>query len=702
MASGCGPAGDSPDPSTVGPYATTSSEYRFPPAIDTEVLPGVTTEVWGAVYRPTTLGNHHHPLLVFLHGNHPTCGVGTNPRVDTSCEYTFDGTCPTGQVVVPNHLGYEYLATRLASWGYIVVSINANRGITCGTPVTGDNGLNLARGRLVLRHLALLAQWNRQGGTPSSLGFDMTGQLDLQHVGLMGHSRGGEGVRAAYNLYKDAGSTWPAEIKDPMIVRGIFEIGPVDGQTSRTLDAAGTAWNVLLPMCDGDVADLEGMKPYDRMSKDLNETPAFPKSMFAVWGANHDFYNTQWQVNDSPGCVGMKPLWATAQAGSVPEQDTALVSALGFFRSYVGEQVTTTFAQTFDPQFALPAWLTQITRVDRTFSASPNSRYTFQADTFNGATGTDSLNQPEDSVGLTGSHVGIIEHDPSFHAVDLIWNSAGPNTYFQDNWVAAGQGLDLTRYETLDFRISRANNPLLNGVVDTDFEVQLVNNDGTLTAAMPIALYASITGPVGTPKVLHETLQTVRIPLADFNSPKSARAVRFTFNSTATGDLFVADIGLSAKGSEPWSGTLPQLAPTPATPIATTKSLLLSSVLSSAVTAPLGGPMAATAPMSKSSNKIVRLERRTRGDTFVELEVESSEPFAVRDALPVLVAQGQPVAVGFIPTTGDTRHMIFRVEDANMAALPDGFAVTIGHREDPHGELRDLGKLHKANWPGKR
>ena len=70
------------------------------------------------------------------------------------------------------------------------------------------------------------------------------------------------------------------------------QIKSADGQTSRVLNADGTAWTVLLPMCDGDVSDLEGVRPFDRMMAIRSESPATPKSTFTVWGTNHNFYNT--------------------------------------------------------------------------------------------------------------------------------------------------------------------------------------------------------------------------------------------------------------------------------------------------------------------------------------------------------------------------------------------------------------------------
>jgi len=311
-----------PDPTGQGSLATTTTEYRFDASVDPDVMPDRATEVWAQMWRPVDLGDTPRPLLVFLHGNHGTCGRGS-PRIDDNAAYTNTGTCTPPYVVTPNHMGYAYLAERLASWGYIVVSINANRGITAGRGVSGDAGLILARGNLVLKHLQKLADWNAAAeATPASLGVDLKGRIDFDHVGLMGHSRGGEGVRAAYNLYKDPGSPWPARIKVPLNVRSILEYAPVDGQSDRVLDALGTAWNVVLPMCDGDVFDLQGMLPFDRMTLKDSEPSATPKSIFAVFGANHNFFNTEWQQSDARGCrgVGNTAIFSPAASASEIQQ----------------------------------------------------------------------------------------------------------------------------------------------------------------------------------------------------------------------------------------------------------------------------------------------------------------------------------------------------------------------------------------------
>lgn len=151
-------------PDATGGSTPNSEEYRLPASIDTDVLTGRNTELWAKVYWPADFSGGPYPLVLFLHGNHDTCGrIGTSPRVDDKSDYTLTGACPAGYSVVNNHLGFEYLATQLASSGYIVASLNANRGIT-GAPNPDasypDDPLHIfSRGRLVLKHLETLRKW---------------------------------------------------------------------------------------------------------------------------------------------------------------------------------------------------------------------------------------------------------------------------------------------------------------------------------------------------------------------------------------------------------------------------------------------------------------------------------------------------------------------------------------------------------------
>ena len=115
-----------PDATGTKPGVTVGSfEYYIPGILDTDVAP-IPIDLWARVYIPSGYSGRL-PLVVLLHGNHATCGTdnGFGPaRRDDNIQYTLTGTCPDRYIVIPNHAGYDYLARPLATWGYIVVSIN--------------------------------------------------------------------------------------------------------------------------------------------------------------------------------------------------------------------------------------------------------------------------------------------------------------------------------------------------------------------------------------------------------------------------------------------------------------------------------------------------------------------------------------------------------------------------------------------------
>ena len=678
-----------PDATGPGPSATTSAEYKLPASIDPDVATELATELWARVYRPVDLSGAPHPLLVFLHGNHATCGryEGAGPgRLDINVQYTFTGTCPPGYVVVPSHAGYSYLAERLASWGYVVVSINANRGVNAAPGVTVDRGLNLRRGRLVLKHLQRLSEWNAAGGAPASLGFDMQGTLDFAHVGMLGHSRGGEGVRAAYNLYRDPGSIWPARI-GPIGFEGIFEIGPVDGQTSRILNADGTSWNVLLPMCDGDVFNLQGVKPFDRMMLIRTEVPATPKSTFTVWGANHNFYNTEWQLSDSPGCLGHKRLFDHL-LGSPDQRATALASVLAFFRGHIGPAADPAFATLFNPQFDFPSSVADVTRIDRGYSDSPNAAVTRTFDDFDQPTGFNSSGALNTASNVTVTHGGIANHSAQQRVAQIAWRAPGSQTYFQSNWTPPGQGQSAKGFKTLDFRVSRQCGDAACSKTDsqwlaaTSFSVRLVGADGKLSNAIPISNYLTLTGPVGGLVTFvgsspHPILQTIRVPLAAFgNGPivGNLRGVRFTFDDTKADEIFIGNIRLSTVSG---ANAAPFFAPGT---LAGADSVIDDSAARTDV------------------NQIKSLRQVTLADgtTSVEIELTSNREMLPQGELLVLRIGEQDFSTGRYPQTGETGTVTFTLSAQEFGALQDGAPVTLQYGEGHDDAGWRFGKINKG------
>jgi hypothetical protein len=674
--------------------ATIISEYKLPARLDPEVTASIVTELWAAVVRPLTLSDgRRYPLLVFLHGNHGTCGIGENPRSDFSCEYTGSGTCSDGFVVVPSHRGYDYVATELAARGFIVVSVNANRGITCGPGEEGDGGFNLARGRLLLKHLAQLGAWNRGlEPTPDSVGVSLEGKLDFSQLGMMGHSRGGEGVRAAYEQFRDPSSPWPRRIGDNVVFRALFEIGPVDGQTSRVLNADGVAWNVLLPMCDGDVSDLQGVKPFDRMLLLRSELRETSKSTYVAWGTNHNYFNSEWQQSDSPGCTDHRALFSDGPGitGSAEQRQIGLRSMLTFFLANVGRQRNSALNELFDPTSALET----STRIDRGYTSSLRPNRGLSLEDFSGPTGVTARGLPTSALNVEVAHTSLPEHDRRLRGAAVAWSAsvpgAAPERYFELPLSTTPEGLDLGGYTHLDFRAGRSfgDDPR----AATALVVQLVNADGSLSQPLDGASYGlRLDGPVGGPSGSHLVLQTARIPLAAFpgGTPAAVRGIRFGFPGAAGARLFISSVrvGLGSaslspvqatRGGSASSGSPGTASPEPPSPLA-------SDVI-------LGQRPRAVRQLFADGNAVVAL--RALDDRRVEIELASPQPFSAQGDLLVLDVGAQRATQSRHPG-GSLQRVVFTLNAQSFAQARSGERLRVRYASN---DLRqwDFGQLDKA------
>ncbi|MCU0492229.1 MAG: hypothetical protein MUD01_11605, partial [Chloroflexaceae bacterium] len=149
------------------------------------------------------------------------------------------------------------------------------------------------------------------------------------------------------------------------------------------------------------------------------------------------------------------------------------------------------------------------------------------------------------------------EHDRSQRAAQIVWQQAGASTYFQSNWTAAGQGINITTYQTLDMRLTRLDTvlagflPPTNNV--TNFRVQLAHADGSFSAPISINRYVELRevavgtrGDIDVPGSgrYHLILQTARIPLTDFANSKldQVRGVRLVFDDTPRGAIYLANM----------------------------------------------------------------------------------------------------------------------------------------------------------------
>jgi hypothetical protein len=260
-----------PDPGKLGPLATTRAQYSFG---DTalKVPSGAKVEVLGEVTYPKAVATRPaSPVIILMHGRHDVCG-----RKDGKTAYKWP--CPAGYRRIASEQGYRGLADLLASHGNIVVSVAAN-GINASDEAAADGGAR-DRGFLVLHHLNVWRGWSSTN-VKGPFGTKFVGKINFANVGLMGHSRGGEGVVAALAENKRTGSKYG--------IKAVVPLAPVD---FTRLSTRGTATMTLVPYCDGDVSDLQGVHFFDDAT--TGKVDPVPHALLGVLGANHNFFNTVW------------------------------------------------------------------------------------------------------------------------------------------------------------------------------------------------------------------------------------------------------------------------------------------------------------------------------------------------------------------------------------------------------------------------
>jgi len=228
----------------------------------------------GRVWFPR--GEGPFPLVLIVHGNH-------------SMEDFSDP-------------GYAYLGELLASRGFIFVSVDENfinSSFSSRLDELYGRGLkteNDARGWLLLKHLELWRAWNEDANSR------FRDQVDLDRIGLIGHSRGGEAVAVAYAFnalerYPDDASVL---FDFGFDIRAVVAIAPVDGQyepAGRGASLVDANYFVLHGSHDGDVQSFAGSRQFERVHL-TGESFKFKSSLY-VFGANHGQFNTSWGRSDS-------------------------------------------------------------------------------------------------------------------------------------------------------------------------------------------------------------------------------------------------------------------------------------------------------------------------------------------------------------------------------------------------------------------
>jgi hypothetical protein len=345
------------DPAKTGVHHVSEGIYDFgDQAIPLLNIGGIRGEMEGKIYLPD--GPGPKPVVVFLHGRHSSCyGPGKANPAGWPCTTSPDST--EQRFPIPSFLGYDAPARALASNGYAVVSISANAINASDNQRAADYGAQ-ARGELILDTLRMLKKADTGAGVVYHDAFtdrdvdlaqaltgdvtpaDLVGQFNLSDVGIMGHSRGGEGVTAASTL-NDA-----LPVAQQFGIKAVLPLAPVDYDR---ISLPNVATATILPYCDGDVENLMGQHIVDDSRHSFDDNVL--RSAVLVMGANHNYFNTIWTPGGWPS--GTSDDWASLATGAndpvcapdsatttrlTPTQQVSVETAYvaGFFRLTLGNE----------------------------------------------------------------------------------------------------------------------------------------------------------------------------------------------------------------------------------------------------------------------------------------------------------------------------------------------------------------------------
>ncbi|MFJ8827122.1 alpha/beta hydrolase [Streptomyces sp. NPDC102467] len=268
---------------------------------------GEPAELTGVVHYPADLATGRHPLIVMMHGLHETCADREADAARTAAERDGDDAayeaadaklyawpCAPGTPALPNQLGYDYLARTLAGQGFVVVSVGAN-GINASS-VTGDDNA-AARADLLNRQLRMWQELSSQGkgalagkftdpvtGAARRVGF--AHHVDMGNVGIMGHSRAGAGV--TWQAADSHRGQWPKGVE----VKAVAALAPAYNVMTEDMSQYAitkTPFATFRGTCDGQVGSEALWFAADAAKG--NRSGFY---QFAIHGANHNYFNTQW------------------------------------------------------------------------------------------------------------------------------------------------------------------------------------------------------------------------------------------------------------------------------------------------------------------------------------------------------------------------------------------------------------------------
>ena len=453
-------------------------------------------------------GDGPFPLVLIVHGNH-------NPE-----ELSYPG--------------YDYLTSHLATHGFIAVSVEED---FLNGGVSGEMD---ARGIVLLRHLQLFREWNQDPAHP------LYGKINMRQIGLAGHSRGGEGITAAWLFNTTKHNPADPLHKFHFRIRSLFAIAPVDGQLFmfpfNEVVLRNVDYFIMHGSHDGDVSDFQGHGAYDR-ALPVDEPGEAEKALLFAQGANHGQWNQVW----APGGDPYPPSYSNVPLMSADDQQMiGLLFMTGWFR-----------------------WTLQGRACYRLMTAGEREFPSFPAITLNRQYQNEErlflAHYQEDSDQATASYPGATISGPNlalWYEDDMppgetmgvfnAWDTTGAS-YRID--LPASDDLDDMTHLSLNVGQVYESSDVYNIFGDPqDFAVQLVI-DGVTSDPLIASDYRTLVSPCrviygGSYDRSKTVLDTLRIPLEDFDGgnpvlPSQVEAIILTYEQKPSGKLGIDEISFT-------------------------------------------------------------------------------------------------------------------------------------------------------------
>jgi len=481
----------------------------------------ISTRLDGWWALPPKRFHGRRPVVVLIHGSYPTC---TTPQGPDDSDLL---PCDRGHRVIDNARGLTYLVDALAKAGYVALSVDGNVAFGQDNHIHyGDGFQSTSSGAFslralivdrVLRRLAVASHHGRFAGRR------LVGRLDLGHVGIAGHSRGGEGVIDG-------------------AAQGVFSHGPY--HLSALLGLAPTNFDLLTPpdvpfaillgYCDGDVFNLGGLAYYDATTRDPNRvSPAYAQVLL---GANHNFFDTAWTFQDEAfgtpycahGAIGHSRL------SSARQRAAAIRFARAFFRRHLsGGGASSVLATTGTAPASISGAL-----VTTSFQPGRAQRRTLDVPA------QPAVNATGGAVTGTGVDVEDLQPPTLSDTLTTPWTpdrllvrTLGTSAVLTEP--LAGAAGDAHAFTTLTFRA--AVDPRVAPAGRRNLIVTLTDVTGH-RASVSLATETALRAPPASGGGQKAVLGQIRIPLARFTAVNRSQLTQIELRAPGAGRVLVADL----------------------------------------------------------------------------------------------------------------------------------------------------------------